>query len=113
MNKLTISVAIAASVLCLPIVGQAASLAGPTIHKQISVKFGDLDLSSSKGVRQLYTRIRIAAGKACTLPGDFEAGIAPYDKVRCVRQAIDQAVQRANRPALLALHSAKSRGNQT
>jgi UrcA family protein len=74
---------------------------------QITVKFGDLNISSPRGAAVLYGRIRGAAEKVCS----------PYDrrdlpsKVRlcaCIDKAILGAVTGVNNFALTAVYSAKT-----
>ena len=74
---------------------------------QVTVKFGDLDVSNPTGATVLYSRIKAAAATVCS---PFE-GIALSAKIRlhaCVKSAIADAVTKVNQPALAAVYGAKT-----
>lgn len=84
------------------------TLATPSFDgPSITVRYGDLDLSSDQGARLLYQRLQDAAGKVCVRP---DPGIVPlvikiarqrtFDA--CVRRALNSAVARLNQPGLSA-----------
>lgn len=65
--------------------------------RKITVKFGDLDVSTSQGAAALYSRIRAAALKVCSQPDPI------WNSRTCVDKAIADAVTKVNQPALLAV----------
>jgi UrcA family protein len=71
----------------------------------VNVKSADLNISSPAGARVLYGRIRAAAENACSYYW-FERDA---DQVRCVHDAIANAVTKVNRPALSAVYNAKNK----
>jgi UrcA family protein len=71
----------------------------------VNVKSADLNISSPAGARVLYSRIRAAAENACSYYWfDRDA-----DQVRCVHDAIANAVTKVNRPALSAVYNEKNK----
>jgi UrcA family protein len=82
-----------------------ASLHGPAGQTvSIAVKYADLDLNRPADVKTLYQRIRHAAYGACgqrELTGSHSA-LPSWQQ--CVRDAVEQAVARLDRPALTAYH---------
>jgi UrcA family protein len=74
---------------------------------QVTVKLGDLDVSSPQGAAVLYNRIRAAAKQVCS-PLD-SAGLDTKRLLRaCVNETIEDAVIKLNEPALIAVYSAKT-----
>jgi UrcA family protein len=71
----------------------------------VNVKFADLNISSPAGARVLYGRIRAAAENACSYYW-FETDA---DQIRCVHDAIANAVTKVNRPALFAVYNANNK----
>ena len=71
----------------------------------LKVKSADLNISSPAGARVLYDRIRAAAESACSYYW-FERDA---DQVRCIQDAIANAVTRVNRPTLSAVYNAKNK----
>jgi UrcA family protein len=70
-----------------------------------TVRYADLDLSTSQGAARLYSRIRSAAEAVC--PGSDRGDLAAKFRWRdCVKQAIAGAVTNVNRPALSAVYAA-------
>jgi UrcA family protein len=74
---------------------------------QVTVKYGDLNISSPHGAAVLYRRIRGAAETVC----------APYDRSdlwskqllnACINKAVLNAVTQVNNFALTAVYSAKN-----
>jgi UrcA family protein len=73
-----------------------------------SVGYSDLDISTAKGAKTLYLRIRFAAETLC-------ASSATWGKKEgqaCVNKAVDDAVVRLNRPLLSQYHQQRSKGDQ-
>jgi UrcA family protein len=74
------------------------------------VRADDLDLAKPEDVRLLYGRIRAAARSLCEVEHSAAWDIKRIRHQReCFEQAVDQAVARANEPALAALHRAEER----
>jgi UrcA family protein len=71
----------------------------------VNVKSADLNLSSPAGARLLYDRIRAAAESACSYYW-FERDA---DQIRCIHDAIANAVTKVNRPTLFAVYNAKNK----
>ena len=76
-----------------------------TAPPQVIVKFADLDISSPAGARVLYERIRATAESACSYYW-FERDA---DQLRCVHDAIANAVTKLNRPTLFVVYNAKNK----
>ncbi len=74
---------------------------------QVTVKFGDLNISSPAGATVLYGRIRAAAEKVCS-PYDRSGLGAKMHLNACIDKAILGAVSKLNAPALSAVYSAKT-----
>lgn len=70
-----------------------------------TVKFADLDVSSSSGAHALYMRILAAAQVVCS----YHAFATDGGKARCVRDAIADAVARVDRPELSAVYNANNK----
>lgn len=71
---------------------------------QVVVAYGDLDLSSSDGVRALYARISAAAAEVCPYPDARELGQAMVNR-SCRNAAISRAVREVKSPQLAALRA--------
>ncbi len=67
--------------------------------RKITVKFGDLDVSTSEGAATLYARIRQAAHQVCTQADPL------WNTRSCVDKAIAEAVTKVNQPALFAVYN--------
>src|SRR5215469_12722688 len=84
------------------VVVTANKAVGAETHSE-TVKFADLDLSKSEGLKTLLSRIRAAAGEVCAPkpePNDTNGNTA-YKK--CVGDAVNQAVAKVGNPGLTAL----------
>ena len=83
--------------------GSAADVSSePT---SLKVKSADLNISSPAGARVLYDRIRAAAESACS----YYWYERDADQVRCIHDAIANAVTKVNRPTLFAVYNAKNK----
>jgi UrcA family protein len=93
---------IASSFAALP-AAEAESFDAP----QVTVAFGDLDVSRPEGAAVLYRRIKAAAETVCSpyWATGFAAQANAYD---CVRSAIAEAVTAVNQPALSQVYGAKN-----
>jgi UrcA family protein len=74
----------------------------------VEVRYDDLNLSTDEGTRALYQRIKSAAQQVCPVAhsGDLSALATSQ---RCQSDAIAQAVQAVNKPALASIHAAHTR----
>jgi len=90
--------AMAAVALCaLPT--NAATPAGPAI----TVKYADLDLSTTTGVQRLYNRIVAAAEQVCPTIGSKDLHAIMSGRT-CRAEAIARAVRAVNSQGLAAIH---------
>jgi UrcA family protein len=71
---------------------------------RVVVSYGDLDLSSGDGVRELYKRISAAASEVCPYPNARELGQAMVNR-SCRDAAISRAVSEVKSPQLVALRA--------
>ena len=74
----------------------------------VTVRYGDLDLSSPAGANTLYQRIQAAARQVCGYPGADLLEQASWRS--CYRSAVGDAVRKVNSPLLIAVHSGKPAG---
>lgn len=73
---------------------------------QVVVKFGDLDISTSRGAEILYRRIHGAANNVCwRMYVSFEAH--RLNENACLQKVIADAVTKVNKPALSAVFASK------
>src|SRR5215472_19021442 len=80
-----------------------ASSAHANDARSETVKFADLNVSSSAGVEALYRRIHAAAWRVCEQPsGEMEA------VRKCVAKAEGDAISKVNLPLLTALYQSKT-----
>lgn len=76
--------------------------------RKVTVRYGDLDLSSPQGAVALYRRIGIAAEEVCR---PFEGRDLARTSIfrACKQRAVADAVSRVNRPELFAVYNANNR----
>jgi len=85
----------------------APSLASDSVAS-ITVKFGDLNVSSPDGAAALYGRIRTAAQEVCApLDGRDLASKVRMDG--CVQKAIADAVTKVNQSALFVVYNKRNK----
>jgi UrcA family protein len=72
---------------------------------QIAVRFADLDVSHPEGAAVLYRRISAAAKRVCAPIESFRYSLVDR-RDTCIDQAITNAVNTVNQPALFAEMSA-------
>jgi UrcA family protein len=84
-----------------------ASASDATDSPQATVKYADLNVSSSQGAATLYDRIRVAAHKVCQPVDSRNLALMPRTEA-CVRKAIADAVKTVNQPSLFAVYNAKN-----
>ena len=99
---------IATSLSCLLTSGLAAlpAAADSLEPLQVTVKFGDLDVSHPQGAAVLYLRIHAAAQHVCS-PLDGRSLSAKMLSDACVKKAVADAVTTIDMPALFAVYGAK------
>jgi UrcA family protein len=78
-----------------------------TTPPQVTVKFGDLDVSTSQGAAALYRRIHGAAVNVCSRMY-VESQSYRWHGNACLQTVIGDAVTKVNRPALSAVFASKS-----
>ena len=104
LRAATTSAALAA---CLAAAGGVATAraALPEQPPSVRVDYGDLNLATQQGSRELYDRIASAARQVCgpADPRDLEALAAAH---ACKARAIAQAVRDVNNPNLAATFAA-------
>jgi UrcA family protein len=72
----------------------------PTTAPTVAVRYGDLDLNSHNGVKQLYRRIQIAAIEVCRSTEPFGSLLSSEAHQACLHNAIVGAVRSVNSPLL-------------
>ena len=77
-----------------------------TTPPQVTVKFGDLDVSTLQGAAALYRRINSAAIDVCSRMYVIEQAYK-WHKDACLQKVIGDAVIKVNRPALSAVFASK------
>jgi UrcA family protein len=80
----------------------AVSTADPN-SANITVRYGNLNITSPSGALVLYERIRAAAKSAC----NYFLFKSDADEARCVQNTISNAVSKVNQPALSVVYDAK------
>ena len=121
MNKVNVDrrapvwlVALAASLACL--VGSAQVLgapwAAPWEAHSVTVRYGDLDITTSAGAAALYQRIQAAARVTCGGYQDHALVRPPYAE-HCSSAAISAAVASVNSPLLSAVHASHRGSSRT
>ena len=72
------------------------------------VGYGDLDISTAKGAKTLYLRIRYAAETLC----ENAATWSKKEGEACVNKAVNDAVARVNAPLLTQFTQLRSKGDK-
>jgi UrcA family protein len=72
------------------------------------VRYGDLDISTAKGAKTLYLRIRYAAETLC----ENAATWGKKEGEACVNKAVKDAVARVNAPLLTQYTQLRSKGDR-
>ena len=112
MNTMTISTSlrgfIASAIVGVLATGVAtvSTAAADPEFLQTTVKFGDLNVSTSQGAAALYNRIRWAADGVCR-PLDHGDLASKARVAACVHKAVAGAVTSVDQPALTAVYNAK------
>jgi UrcA family protein len=112
MNTMTISTSlrgfIASAIVGVLATGVAtvSTAAADSEFLQTTVKYGDLNISTSQGAAALFNRIRGAADEVCR-PLEHGDLASKSRLAACVHKAIADAVTTVNQPALTAVYNAK------
>ena len=97
------------SLSCAAISGNAFASDSPaTATATRAVGYSDLDISTTKGAKTLYLRIRYAAETLCE-------GAATWGKkegAACVQKAVNDAVARVDAPLLTTYSQLRSKGDK-
>jgi UrcA family protein len=85
---------LAALTACMAVgLANVARAADPEAAPSVTVRFGDLDLASAKGVDTLYARVSAAARQVCAAGSVDMRDLQAYASERaCVSQAIANAL---------------------
>ncbi len=99
---------IAAATLIVAATIVSATAGAEDAVKSQTVKYGDLNLTSSKGIATLYLRIESAAHNVC--PGDdSDRQLHPIPgRESCFDASVARAVRQLNNSSLSAYYSAKT-----
>ncbi len=108
MNTFKTLSSIGAAVCGVMVAGAAAAEPITQTGRTAIVQAADLDLARERDVRVLYDRIRYAAHSLCVSEESaFDVRKATRRR-RCVQDAIESAIERTNKPLLLAVHLQES-----
>lgn len=72
----------------------------------LAVEYGDLDLTTAKGVQALHRRLTTAAKRVCPRTDVVVNALDRVAARECQKQALDRAVNEIGNPDLAALHAA-------
>lgn len=109
-----IQTAIISMTLILAATVSSASMATDINDRPTSVvTFADLNVNTAAGAAALYRRIENASDRVCESARDSRQLKTAMDSKLCRAQATARAVYQVNRPALSALHMAKTRQTAT
>jgi len=92
----------AAAVLASVLVASTAHADGQ--FRSETVRYSDLNLSTSAGVEALYQRIHAAARRVCEQPAREQAAAAG----KCMTKAESEAIGKVNAPLLTAFYQTKT-----
>jgi len=98
-NRNILGYAVAMALACVLVASNAHAGDQP---RSETVKFADLDLSTSAGVEDLYKRIHRAALHVCDQPGELALTVA------CMNDAERKAIGKVNSPLLTAFYKKKT-----
>jgi UrcA family protein len=86
-----------------------AAAADGMLTRNLSVNYGDLNLSNPQGANTLYRRIVRAARDVCDLPDDNVVPSLNLDAESCRAKAISDAVTMVGSHELIAVYNANNR----
>jgi UrcA family protein len=93
---------------CAAISGNALASDSPTATVTYPVGYSDLDISTTKGAKTLYLRIRYAAETLC----ESAATWGKKEGEACVQKAVNDAVTRVDAPLLTQYSQLRSKGDK-
>ena len=99
------------AVLGCTAIGGTALAQEPTVASSTAtypVGFSDLEVSTMKGAKTLYLRIRHAAETVC----ESAATWGKKEGETCMRKAMDDAVARVDAPLLTQYHELRNKGDK-
>jgi UrcA family protein len=85
-----------------------AAEAAPASTVSYPVGYSDLDVSTAKGAKTLYLRIRYAAETLC----ESAATWGKKEGEACVNKAVNDAVARVNAPGLTQYNQLRTKGDK-
>ncbi len=94
--------AVAALAWCGVVTDARADAASSDPPPSLRVTYADLDLTTDRGITELYARVRVAARQVCGRPATGTRVDARY--ASCVRVAVERAIAQLGVPALAELH---------
>lgn len=96
-----------------PVITSAADSVKVADGKALTVKYADLDLTASKGVKVLYQRLKNAANQVCGVrTGSRDVFSVAVVKEQCVKNALSQAIESINNDSLNALYYSNNGSRQ-
>jgi UrcA family protein len=113
MNVRTLTTWMAGSVVAftgtfgLALAAQAddAGIVAAPKHDDVVVHFADLDLDSADGAKALYTRLSVAAERACGNEPSMHELKAIMHFQDCYDRTLEQAVDDVSNPVVQTLHA--------
>jgi UrcA family protein len=99
------SLAVAGAFAALTVATTSFAAAPGVDPPAVSVRFGDLNLSTTAGVNSLYRRISFAARQVCPDVFSRELAVVAAGQ-RCQASAVSEAVRKLNNPQLALVHAA-------
>lgn len=75
----------------------------------ITVSYSDVAFGNTEGAASVYRKLKVAARRVCNVDNgskDLSIQIATRE---CYREALENAVQKIDRPTLTALHASEAR----
>src|SRR5581483_9490285 len=109
MNKLYIQSAVGFLALLSLTSAVAVASDDDTAAPTYKVRFGDLDLDTAAGNKQLYSRIRLGAESVCRTSEGKDLGSVAKHK-RCMENAVADAVAKIDKPRLTAFYVSQHGG---
>ena len=109
LNDLWHGSMLAAVTACMAVgLASVAHAVTPADAPSVTVRFGDLNLASAKGVDTLHARINAAAHQVCGSSGVDHRDLPAYASERaCVSQAIANALRDVNDTRLASSRAAR------
>jgi UrcA family protein len=93
----------------------AANSATPDMPHQVTVRYGDLDLTRHEAATVLYHRLNKAARTVCGAGEVYERRDLRRVHIHreCYERVLSATVQKVNHPILAAMHRARWQSNRT